>query len=92
MIKEIRTDEQILEDNKHIPDEEVKQDIKDTEADIEKLHLEIVPLELMADRMSRVRASAKRTRIGQMKEFIKKLQHILELRAVAADAMREESK
>lgn len=66
--------------NKHIPEEEIKRDIADTEAEILQMKREIEGLRLIGDRMSNFRADGKVSGIGERQIFIAKLRAILELR------------
>lgn len=71
---------EIAENNKHISTEEIKQDIADTEADIANWKREIKGYDLIRDRMSYMRASARRSRIKEAEDFIEDLKAILEIR------------
>jgi hypothetical protein len=60
----MKTDEEILALNAHIPDEEVLRDIKDTEAEI----------------LLRRRLNYDQPGIAKRQEFIERLRHLLDLR------------
>lgn len=80
------TDQEMLSANAHITDSEILQDIADTEREIvtmtaEAEHLEKTPLSLPSAKMDHCRASARWSGIEGRREFIKKLQTILELRS-----------
>ena len=70
----------IAKDNKHIPTEEIKQDIRDTEAEIITMKREIKAFELLGDRISRMQADVRVSRINDREIFIKHLKIILEVR------------
>ena len=72
--------EEELERNKHISDEEVRQDIADTEAEIKEYERKIPAYETLGDRMSMFRADAMRDGIEKRKVFIQKLKDLLKLR------------
>lgn len=67
--------------NDHISTEEIKQDIADTNMEIETMQREIKGFELLGDKMSMFRADARRYGIQERKEFIKKLNDLLQARA-----------
>lgn len=71
----------IAEQNKNIPTDEIKQDILDTQAEIEQMEREIKGFRLIGDRMSNFRADAREGGIKSRKEFIEKLEAILEVRS-----------
>lgn len=70
----------IAKNNKHIPTEEIKQDIADTEAEILIEKREIKALRLLGDRMSILKANSKKSSINERRDFIKNLKIILEVR------------
>ena len=63
--------------NDHIPTEEIKQDILDTEREIIQMRREEEGLRLIGDRMSLFRADARRDGIRKRKEFIDKLNKLI---------------
>lgn len=70
---------------KHIPTAEIKQDILDTQAEIEQMerearHLEATPFGMQETRWNHMRAEGRRAGIKERKEFIEKLEAILEIR------------
>jgi len=69
-----------LERNKHISDEEVKQDIADTEAEIKERERKIPAYETLGDKMSMFRAGGMRDGIKEREVFIQKLKDLLKLR------------
>ena len=71
---------QILDSNKDISTEEIKKDILDTEAEIKVMKEELKGFRLLKDRMSYMRASSRRSGIKARKEFIEKLNILLECR------------
>lgn len=84
------TDQEILENNAHIPTDEVLRDLADTEAEIvtmgrEAEHLEQTPLSLPTARLDHMRAAARSDGIAKRREFVSKLKRLLELRGVYAD-------
>ncbi len=71
----------VLERNKHILSETVRQDIADTQAEINQMEKEIKAFRILGDRWSVMRADVREeTRIPERKEFIKKLEYLLALR------------
>lgn len=64
----------------HIPNEEINQDIRDTEAEIEQMTREEKGLRTCGDRWSAMRADARLTGIRERKAFIEKLKSILKER------------
>ena len=78
--------EEIAERNKHIPTEEIKQDILDTQIEIEQMeqeakYLEATPMGMQETRWNHIRAQGRRAGIERRKQFIKKLEAILDFRA-----------
>lgn len=78
---------EILEANKHIPDDEVRNDIRETLAEIEILKIEVKHLEntprLLPDyRINFMKASAKRVGIENREQFVAKLRTLLNARGV----------
>lgn len=81
------TDEAFLEANAHISTDEVLRDIADTETEIVQMereaeHLEKTPLSMRTARLDHLRADARRDGITRRKEFIAKLNRLLDLRGV----------
>ena len=70
----------IADNNKHIPTEDIKKDIRDTEAEIITMKREIKAFELLGDRISRMQADVRVSRINDREIFIKHLKIILEVR------------
>ena len=70
----------LAEENKHISTEEMKQDIADTQTEIIVMEREIKGFRLIGDRWSMMRADSRESGIGKRKEFIEKLEAILEVR------------
>ena len=70
----------VLARNAHISDEEVLQDIIDTQREISRMQREISGLEMIGDRMSHFRADARRSGIRERQEFIAKLEALLKAR------------
>ena len=67
--------------NDHIPSEEIRQDIRDTEREIENMEREEKGYrEMTHDRLAQFRADARRQGIQKRKVFIGKLQGILKER------------
>jgi hypothetical protein len=66
----------------HIPTEEIKRDIADTEAEIVTMEREMEGLRLIRDRLSHFKADARRDGIQRRQEFISKLKAILTERGV----------
>lgn len=75
----------LLEDNKHISTPEIKQDIADTQYEINTMEREIKGYELIGDKMSHFKANARRSGIKERRDFIEKLEVILKLRAKAEE-------
>ena len=78
--------EEIAERDKYIPTEEIKQDILDTQIEIEQMereakHLEATPMGMQETRWNHIRAQSRRAGIERRKQFIKKLEAILDFRA-----------
>ena len=76
---------EIAERNKHIPTAEIKQDILDTQNEINQMeieadHLEATPMGMQETRWNHMRAEGRWAGIKERKEFIKKLEMILEFR------------
>ena len=67
---------------KLISDAQVEQDIAITQTEISQMEREIEGLRLIGDRMSNFRANARISGIAERKEFIKKLQDLLEERKI----------
>ena len=83
----MRTDQEILEDNKDIPTEEIMQDISDTQEEIATMKIEVehlakTPLSMQSARWDHMRAEARLSGIKEREEFIEKLEHLLELRKI----------
>lgn len=75
----------LAERSKHIPIAEIKQDILDTQNEIDQMekeaeHLAGTPMSMKDARWNHMRADARRSGIKERKEFIKKLEAILDLR------------
>ena len=70
----------IAENNKHIPTEDIKKDIGDTEAEIVTMKREIKAFKLLGDRISIMKADVRVNRINNREIFIKHLKIILEVR------------
>ena len=66
-----------MEKFSHIPDEEIKQDILDTQNEIDKMERECKGFELLGDKMSMFRRDVRIDGIKERKEFIAKLENIL---------------
>jgi hypothetical protein len=66
-----------MNNNDHVPTEEVKKDIADTEAEISQMKREIEGFTLLGDRWSLMRADARRTGIKEREEFVTRLNKIL---------------
>ena len=75
----------LAENNKHIPTEEIEQDILDTQNEIITMKREIKGYRLIGDRMSIFRANARESGIRERKEFIEKLEMILAERAIEGE-------
>ena len=71
----------IAEKNKAIPTCVIRQDISDTQAEIATMEREIKGFRLVGDRMSNFRADAHEGGIKERRDFIEKLNAILEIRA-----------
>jgi hypothetical protein len=61
----------------HITNEEIEQDILDTENEITTMQREIEGFRILGDRLSHFKADARRDGIAQRQEFITKLRGIL---------------
>ena len=72
--------EKLAEQNKDIPTDEIKQDILDNIQEISDMQREIKGLRIIGDRMSNFKADARESGIKERREFIKKLESILEVR------------
>lgn len=66
-----------MDRNAHIHNAEIEQDIADTEAEIATMRREVEGFNLIGDRLSYMRASARRAGIREREEFIAKLKAIL---------------
>lgn len=66
--------------NDHISIEEIRQDIYDTEDEIEQMEREIEGYKLIGDRMFLFRADSRRDGIRKRQEFIYKLKGIIQSR------------
>ena len=64
----------------HISTSEIKQDILDTEKEILRMMREVTGFELIGDKLSYVKAGARKSGIKERQEFIIRLQEILKLR------------
>ena len=78
-------EKKIIEQNKHIPTEEIKRDILETQAEIiqmkkEKEHLIATPMRMKETRWNHMRAEVRDSGIENRKKFIKKLEAILDFR------------
>lgn len=65
---------------KHIPTEEVRQDIADTEAEITTMEREIEAYRLLGDKLSMFRVSARELGIKSRRQFIRKLEGLIAYR------------
>jgi len=74
------TMEQWSQNNSHIPDEVLKQDIADTEEEIADYERKAEGYKLIGDKMSLFKADAYISEIQDRKDFIFKLQSILDYR------------
>jgi hypothetical protein len=74
----------IIDRNAHIPSEEVRQDIRDTEREIADLTREETGLRMIGDKMSVFRADARATGISEREAFIAKLKALLVARGESA--------
>jgi excinuclease UvrABC helicase subunit UvrB len=70
----------IANKNAHITTEVIKQDIADTQYEIERMETEIKAYRMLGDKMSMFRADARENGIKERQDFIEKLQAILEVR------------
>lgn len=77
---EIQEKVRIAEQNKHISTAVIEQDIVDTQTEIVVLQREINGYRLIGDKMSCFRADARESGIKERRDFIKKLEIILEIR------------
>lgn len=66
--------------NAHIPTEEIKYDIANTQEEIRRMTIEMDAFEAIGDKMSVFRATARRNGIKERQDFIKKLNMILSYR------------
>jgi len=76
---------ELAKNNKHIPTKEIKQDILDTQQEIDQMgkeaeHLEAAPMGMRETRLNHMRGGARRSGIEERKIFIEKLEAILEIR------------
>lgn len=83
----MKTDQEILEQNKDIPTEDILQDIADTQEEIatmkvEAEHLTKTPMSMQSARWDHMRAEARLSGIKEREEFIGKLEHLLDLRGI----------
>ena len=81
-------EKKLLEKSAQSPDEVIRQDIAETEREIQTMmeeaaHLEGTPMSLSSARWDHMRASARRTGVAEMQWFVAKLKKILELRQQA---------
>lgn len=77
--------QKLVNANKHIPTVEIKQDILETQIEIEQMekevkHLAETPMEIKEARWNHIRADARKFSIKERKEFIEKLEAILDAR------------
>ena len=77
--------EKIVERSKHIPTDEIKQDILDTQNEITQMEKEAeflasTPMGMQETRWNHMRADARISGIEDRKKFIEKLQAILDFR------------
>lgn len=72
-----------------IPTSEIEKDIADTEAEIPQLEREAEGFRLLGDRWSQMRADSRVNGIRERREFIVKLQGILQKRAARTDSKGE---
>lgn len=84
---EIQEKMRIAEQNKHIPTAVIEQDIVDTQNEIVVLQREAKGYRLIGDRMSHFRADARESGIKERRDFIKKLEIILETRGQRQTAL-----
>jgi len=70
----------IADKNSDIPTEDIENDIADTQAEIQVMEREIKGFRLLGDRWSMMRADSRETGIKERKDFIEKLEAILEVR------------
>jgi hypothetical protein len=80
--KEMKTKEELLEANKHIPSDEVRQDILDTEKEIEDLVKEIeflrnTPATSRDYKINNFKADGKQSGIREREKFIELLRSLL---------------
>lgn len=75
---------QIAIDNAHIPTDEIKNDIADTEREIVQMEREEKGLRMIGDRMSIFRADNRQIGIDDRRKFITKLKTILLIREAGA--------
>jgi hypothetical protein len=83
-IKEKNMDEvkkqELADKNQHIPTEEIKQDILDTEHEVVAMKRQIEGLNLIGDKLSLFYARAKESGVKEREDFIASLKIILEAR------------
>ena len=70
----------IAKQNKDISNDEILKDIGETEHEIRVMLREMDGFRIIGDRLSRMRADARESGIKERKEFIEKLEAILEMR------------
>lgn len=73
-------DNEYLEANAHIPSDEIRQDIADTQEEITRLQEGKAMSFGTKDRIDHMRAQAARTGIEERKEFVAGLERLLRLR------------
>ena len=73
-------DKQLLEKNQHISNDEILQDIIDTEDEITQIERKICGHELINDKINFIIAEAYKHKLKERKDFIKSLNYLLELR------------
>ena len=71
---------ELADRNKHIPTNEIKQDILDTENEIIMMKKHIEGLNLIGDKLSLFYARAKESGVKEREDFITSLKTILEVR------------
>jgi hypothetical protein len=81
------TDQQLLKRNAHISDEEIRQDIADTQREIDDLSRQQsyrrTGVFNRKDRIENMKIQAIGTRVTERKAFVADLEHLLELRQKA---------
>jgi len=83
----MKTDKEILKDNAHISSEDIMQDIAETEKEVVQMtediaYFEKTPHHNRDYRWNHMRLEHRKSGIKEREEFIKKLEHLLELRGV----------